>query len=244
LFSPISVLDKAWSDNPYLYNLTPSHKMQAKAFINYYQENHKDEVLVLLRDGGKFDKTFGAALKQELEKSKLKYKVVAFSPYQDWKNMIGEEKAVILHTSVSKTNMTYTVNSLLTKSKQVTLMAPDKWMDFTSVDYKFWDRLNIHFITTELGAAGNKHKEIAVDEYRRMFNGDPSEFTLMGYDQMLFGGEVLHAFGKYFPLFVTDKRFDYSNSSFNLKKIDNCFHNEYIQVISFKDGVLAPASED
>jgi ABC-type branched-subunit amino acid transport system substrate-binding protein len=218
--------------------------MQAKAYLEYIKKHHKGKQIILIRDKGHFDKTFGAALEAELKTAGIEHTVRRYEQYQTWGNLIGDKETVLVHCSNSKTKATYTVNSLLPNEKKVTLMAPDSWMDFTSVDYSFWKRLNIEFISTNLATIHNEQSKTVARYYRQDYKGDPSMYTYKGYDHMLFSAELLNAFGKYFPVFITDRKFEYSNTAFKLVKAGNCLHNKYIQTFTFEEDRLTAVKMD
>jgi hypothetical protein len=64
----------------------------------------------------------------------------------------------------------------------------------------------------------------------------------MGYDQLLFACESLDAFGKYFPIFLTDKSVSYNNTDFHLVKSANCFQNRFLQVFRFEEMAIVPVT--
>ncbi|NNJ54801.1 MAG: amino acid ABC transporter substrate-binding protein [Bacteroidia bacterium] len=244
LFSPITTAGKMWSKNPYVFNLNPSEKMQAMAFIEYFKKHHKDEQLVILRDDQRFDRSFGEALIAQLEKEKINYSAQTFNRYMKWGDILGGEKTVVLSMVQDKTNMLYTVNSLLSKEKTVTLMGSDKWLEYSSVDFEYWERLNMCFLSTNLAQVRNEMATEMTRRYRYQYKDDPSWYTYMGFDQLLFSCEVLDAFGQYFPMFLENKVITYGNSSFNMTMTDNCFHNKYLQIFQYKDKEIITIPQD
>ena len=242
LFSPITTNYTVWSENPYLFNLNPSDKLQAQAFIRYFKKYHRGEKLVLLRDGKKFDLGFGAALAEELKTEKINYSLVPFSKYIKWADYLGESKAVIISTVQDKTNMLYTVNSLLGKADKVTLMGPEHWLEFSSVDYSYWEKLHVCFISTNAAEVRNKQSIEMLTQFHSQFKGEPSWFTYMGYDQLLFTCELLDAFGTAFPSFISNKVLPYSNSSFNMVMVDGAYNNRFLQLFQFREKELIPLS--
>ena len=244
LFSPITTSETMWSKNPYVFNLNPSEKMQAQAFIAYFKKYHKGEQLVILRDDQRFDRSFGAALMTELAKEKINYSSHTFGRYMKWGDILGTEKAVVLSMVQDKTNMLYTVNSLLSKAGKVTLMGSDKWLEYSSVDFEYWERLNMCFLSTNLAQVPNKSAKEMTLRYRNYYRDDPSWYTYMGYDQLMFACEVLDAFGQYFPLFLENKVITYSNTSFNMTMTDNCFHNKYLQIFQYRDKEIITLPEE
>lgn len=243
LFSPVTVIGKSWSANPYLFNLNPSDDIQAKEFIDFIKAKHPNKKLVIVRDASYFDRTFGKALVSRLNaQSSLHYEVVTFNKNTNWNAYIKEGEYLVLHTTTDRNNMNASVTSLMKYKEKLTLIGPDKWLDFTSVDYSFWNQLHVHFISSDLAEQGTPQAVEMKRKYRSLYNGDPGRFAYMGYDQMLFATELLNAFGEHFPMFVQDKTFEYSNTRFTLTNHNNCYQNRFIEVLEFKDSKLSSAT--
>jgi ABC-type branched-subunit amino acid transport system substrate-binding protein len=235
LFSPLTTMEKLWSNNPYVYNLNPSDQMKAMEFLDYFKKHHKDEKLLIVRDGKRFDKSFGKALVNECIAQKIDFSKVAYNQYLTWNDFLGSKKTVVLHTSENKTAMNYAVSGLLSRADDVTLVGSDEWMDFSSVDYKQLERLKITFISTYKAQTPNDMSKAVQKDYRMEYNNDPSWYTYMGHDQVLFACEILDAFGSYFPLFIEGKTVSYANTDFTLKKTNTCFQNKYLEIFQLRD---------
>jgi ABC-type branched-subunit amino acid transport system substrate-binding protein len=243
LFSPLTSVEELWSNNPFVFILNPSDRMQAQDFLRYYKKNHPGESLLIVRDGKRFDLSFGEALVQECKAQKISFSTVEYMRFIKWGEYLGSDKTVVVHTTQDKTNLNYSVTSLLGRAGKITLVGPDKWFEFSSVDYNQWAKLNVSFISTsKMVGVGNEQSNELVTRYRMMYKGEPSQFTYMGYDQLLFACEALNAFGKYFPMFVADKSLSYANTNINLVKTPTCFQNRYLQVFRFEDMKLVPVT--
>ncbi len=242
LFSPITVVEKLWTNNPFFFNLNPSDQMQAQDFLKYFKANHPGEKLLIVRDGKRYDLAFGKALIQECIAQKINYQAVPFSKYIKWDTYIGSGKAVIVHTSLDKTDLTYSVNGLLGKGDRITLVGPEKWLEFSNVDYNQWSKVNLSFITTNKASIAMVSGTEMLTQYRSLYKDDPSSYAYMGYDQLLFACQSLDAFGKYFPLFLTDKSVSYTNTDFHLVKTATCFQNRFLQVFKFEDLAVLPVT--
>ena len=238
LLSPISTMEEVWSNNPYLFFANPSERMQAKQFLKYFKREHKDEKLLIVRDGKGFDKTFGAALVQECIEQNINFEKIAYSGRIKWNNHLGTDKTVVLHTGTSKTSMTYAVTGLLSKADKVTLIGGDEWLNFSSVDYSQLEKLNVTYLSVNKAQIPNKMAQDLYSSYITIYNGVPSWFVYKGYDQLLLSCELLDAFGSYFPLFIEGKSISYANSDFNFQKFGNCFQNEYLELFKLQEREL------
>lgn len=238
LFSPITTVESLWSDNPYVFILNPSAKMQAQEFLNYFNDKHNGEKLIIVRDGKFYDRTFGEAIVHECNKRSVNYTTVSYNNWIKWGDYLSPKGNVVLHTSRSKTALTSVVTGLFSKANEVTLVGPDDWMDFSSVDYKQLEKLNITYLSTNKAQIPNDMAEDVYLEYTTVYKGTPSWYTYMGYDQLIFACEALDAFGTYFPMFLENKSIPYSNTDFRLIKSDNCFHNLYLEVFQLREGEI------
>lgn len=238
LFSPLTTVSDLWSNNPYIFNLNPSDEMQAKAFLEYFKKKHKGEKLLIVRDGKRFDRGFGAALVEVCIAQKINFSKIAYNKYTKWADFLGPDKTVVLLTAEDKTALTYIVTGLLSKANNVTLMGSDKWMEYSSVDFGQWQKLKVTFLSTNKAQVVNDKSRYVIDNYRLNYKDDPSWYTYMGYDQMLFALEALDAFGGYFPLFLEGKSIPYANSNLAITKTATCFQNKYIQLYTLEDGEL------
>ena len=235
LFSPITTTDKLWSNNPYVFNLNPSDQMQAMQFLKWFKKTHSGEKLIIVRDGKRFDKGFGQALVDECIAQKIDFSKISFSRYMNWNDFLSAGENVVVNTSQDKTNMNSAVTGLLSQSDRVTLVGPEDWMSFTSVDFNQLERLKITYISTNKANVPNKFTTQVIENYRSSYKDDPSWYTYMGHDQVLFACEVLDAFGKYFPLFIEDKSIPYANTNIKLTKTNTCFQNKYIQLFELRE---------
>ena len=235
LFSPITTTDKLWSNNPYVFNLNPSNQMQAMQFLKWFKKAHNGEKLIIVRDGKRFDKGFGQALVDECIAQKIDFSKIPFSRYMKWNDFLSAGKNVVVNTSQDKTNMNSTVTGLLSQSDRVTLVGPEDWMSFTSVDFNQLERLKITYVSTNKANVPNKFTTQVIENYRSNYKDDPSWYTYMGHDQVLFACEVLDAFGKYFPLFIEGKSIPYANTNIKLTKTTTCFQNKYIQLFELRE---------
>ena len=238
MFSPITVIDDLHENNPYLFNLSPSNKIKAEEFVRYFKLEHYGKKLILVRDGGRFDRGFGTALIKALEGSGINSQVVSYGRDQSWGGLLNAKSHVVVHLSDDKSKVNTSVTALMATKKEVFLFGSDRWLDFSSVDFSFWNQLNVHFITSDLAETGNARSLEMRKNFRAKYNGDPSSFSYAGYDQMLFAGQLLHAFGEYFPSFVSGHTFEYANSRLKFEELNHSYHNRYLHLLAFRNNKL------
>ena len=236
LFLPITnFIDN--EDNPYIFNLNPSEVMKAEVFLTYFKNHHKAKRLIIIRDNGFYDRTFGAALVRNCEQQKIPVKVVQYSTKINWLDIIKGE-SVVIHTTEDKIKLSYTVTSLQAHQENITLVGSDKLLEFNDVDYNQWGKLNITFLSENKSQIPNPRSNLMKINYRLDYRDDPSWFSYMGYDHLLFACEILNAFGNYFPLFIEGNEISYANMNFCMLRTPSNFQNKYLGIFHLVDGQL------
>ena len=125
--------------------------------------------------------------------------------------------------------------NLLKNKKNVTVLGLKEWLDFTVIDYPIWDKLNIHY-GTKFYIQNNDSTIIDLRiRSRYKFKGEPSKYFYIAYDEMMFFGEALKAFGSQFPKYVRDRKFSYLHNSFNFMEKKGFYENESVNLIWFKE---------
>ena len=236
LFLPIT--NSISSDhNPYVFDLNPSNTLKAREFLTYFKSHHSDKSLVIIRDKGYFDRTFGKALVAECKQQQISIKIVPYSTNTDWSKTLNGNSLVI-HTTQDKIKLNYTVTGLQAYRDNIILVGSDKLLDFNDVDYNQWEKLNITFLSENKSQVANPRSNQMKVAYRMDYRDDPSWFSYMGYDHFLFACEILDAFGNYFPLFIENKEITYSNTNFSMKRTESTFKNQYLVIFRLVNGQL------
>src|SRR5690606_21186452 len=89
----------------------------------------------------------------------------------------------------------------------VQVVGMDTWLNFRDPEMLHWEKLNT---LIPVGYAVDRQDSLYKQfytQYRANQTTPPSEFSLKGYDQMMFFGNALMAFGKFFPKYVLDTEF-------------------------------------
>jgi ABC-type branched-subunit amino acid transport system substrate-binding protein len=242
LVSPVTTVDKLWSDNPYFIQLASTAYAQAFALLNHIKISHFNQKIFVVRDGSRNDLSFGEVLVELLSnKFNIPYEVITHSNNINWENLVNSnDNIVVIQTTENTMRATTTVNSLVSRKGVVSLYVSDKWFNFENIKYSNWGKLDLYFYS-QRNDLSTKSKSGQVKRFYRLNYGTtPSEFVLMGYDQTLFLGELLNAFGKYFPLFVQDKLFKYDSHNFRLIEGNHCLQNVGISLLKFTESELIP----
>lgn len=237
VFLPMKSLFKERSFNPYVFNLRPSEKMKANRFLSYFKHQYPNRKLVLVRDKGYFDRTFGESLIQACNERNIPLRIINYATEIKWNTFINKP-SLIFHTTQDKLKLNYSVTGLQAVKDSVILIGSDNLMEFNDVDFSQWESLSIQFVSSTKSHIPNIYLNKMKESYRKNYRDDPSMYALMGYDQLLFSAELLDAFGHSFAEFISDKRVNYAATDFNFIKTSTCYHNDYLYIYSLREGQL------
>ena len=229
LVVPLKYYGKSTIANFPLFNMFPSDttvyqtlgKRVKSAYPNYHAVmvgtgNHKLDYLPLKHFSEGYGQTLPVYQANEVSNIEDKDTVVVFIPIED------EAKVRLCLNG-------------LKKRTNVKVVGLKEWLDFKVIDYPMWNNLNLHY--------GSKfyldYKDSTITElrkeYRESFKGEPSEYFYIAYDQMMFFGEALYAFGENFPKYIKNTRFEYIHNSFQLDEKKGYYENSSINLIQFVD---------
>jgi len=169
------------------------------------------------------------------------YKSVSNSPIgnvnaNNCNTAVAGDSNLLFIPTVSESEMR-TCLDLLKNKKNVCVLGLKEWLDFTVIDYPIWDKLNVHYGSKFFITNSDSTIQDLRIRYRYDFKGEPSQYFYIAYDEMMFFGEALKAFGRDFPKYLSNRRFSYLHNSFNFIEKKGYFENESVNLIWFKDYV-------
>ena len=166
---------------------------------------------------------------------------VDYKPGINWNSLMSSRDTTLIYLP---TQQSVIVNSTLghiySTKKEAVVIGEHSWADFEDNDYSFWTKLNVHLLATDF----IDYNSNDVSEFRRIYREnnltDPNLYAYLGYDQFLFLGDFLLAFGEHYNSFINDKDFRYLSSSFNFKLQNGFNQNTNLFILKFRDMKLEP----
>lgn len=240
VISPISGIDSLPVENGKLYSPTPNKNQKALRIAEYLKSEYKSSPVVLVTDGSSASLEDGKLYKQILMEAgisevRLEEKVTSWSALLDKKK---ETAVVVLSYKSSFVNST--LAQVYQADREVLVFGEYSWSNFADNDYTFWNDLNVHLVASDYV---NDTLDQVVNfklNYRLVNKTDPGVYAYLGYDQFMFMGEFLLAFGEYFPEYINGREFRYLSSNFNYKRENGCNRNTNVFLLRFKDFELQP----
>lgn len=143
----------------------------------------------------------------------------------------GKDSILLFYTGKSPASCNHAI-AQKEKPKRV-VAGPADWLNIDRVDYHvlndlyFYDAYSVPYNDTA-------YKSFRL-QYRSKYGGDPERYTIIGYDQFMFFGSALMAFGIRFPGFILDKEFNYTHRTFHFVPRGNLIENAGTNLFYYKD---------
>lgn len=230
-FNPVTLNYDVASDNPYGFLFQPSLEVigQASAeFLDKYKRNKK--CMVFMGDSRR-DSTLAANFLKKARETNLRILQVErftraesnrimsilatpteFDEFKYPKQFTLPKDSLGCIFVASDDPLIYTkvISSVETRKDSVTILGSEAWLDQTSVDFEKYQQLGTVFFAPNFVSPLSQ----AVQEFQRRFikiHGRPSaatqytDYARMGYEFMMFAGQMLQQGGVYFQHILQDK---------------------------------------
>ena len=240
VFSPFTPLDKLTANGQHFYNFGVDHKSKAIQIANYIKKAHKNDKILIVRDGKKYDKEFVPYLMDELTNKNIAYTIVNFSNINNWNALLNAENHLIYIPTAEKNVVSVSLGNIFSTKKKVEVLGEYKWVEFVNNDYKFWSTLNVHLLASTYIDYNDTLSFEFRDNYRLAYKIDPTEYAYTGYSQGRLLGEALSAFGVHFTEFINKRNLVYNGTCFEFDKHDGLNKNKHLWVLKFENGRLMP----
>lgn len=188
--SPLLTLTKSKIEDPYLICMNPDLESYADIFLKQlYQEGNSDINLVVYSGKGKNDKIIANRL------NKIKSDYPGFSI-----QCLDIDKSINYknYYQLNKTNFVwidseneYQVNSTLklladtTQFLNVHVIGNKKWLDYSAINYPLWKNLDVTILSPYFLATGTKTTHYCIELYKEIYNKEPDEYAVAGFDQAI-----------------------------------------------------------
>lgn len=230
-FNPVTLNYDVVNDNPYGFLFQPSLEVVGQAsaeFLDKYKRNKK--CMVFMGDT-KRDSILAANFLKKARETNLRILQIErftraesnrimsilatpteFDEFKYPKQFTLPKDSLGCIFVASDDPLIYTkvISSVETRKDSVTVLGSEAWLDQTSVDFEKYQQLGTVFFAPNFAPPSSP----AVHDFQRRFiriHGRPSaatqytDYARMGYEFMMFAGQMLHQGGVYFQHSMQDK---------------------------------------
>lgn len=238
IFSPFLTLQSK-STNEFTITANPTIESYGRQMARYIN-NHFDSVnIVLIHDNSSLDKSFSRAFTATLNNAK--HNVLRQHTYSRLTNPASVLSKVQYNWVIIPSKDERTVNNLLYKlhdtiqENPMSVAGMQTWLDFSNVNYKVWDTLDVHLLTPYFIDFGDSIVKVFVKQFREKHHTEPDEFVFRGYDQFLVMMYMMRSYGKGFQGMVIGEEYNgmHTNFRFNRESKGSCLENEYLNILRY-----------
>ena len=215
LLSPIYPGSGVRDDNPYFIQVNPSLASHCKAITKHALDNHPAENIVLVSREKSSEKNRFAYF----QNARAAYgkgsgdfrEMVVAQPPSDYDKMdlapyiTQGGTSVFIVPSWSDPNFVYAFLrqlNLVKHSNKVVVYGMPQWMNYSQIDYEYFERCNVHLSTAEFIDRESNEARAFINQYFNNFGTIPTDDDFKGYDLMLFIGKMMDKHGTKFQTMI------------------------------------------
>jgi len=253
LISPLNPNNKITRENPYFVQTSPSLESHCEAITRHALDNHAaTELVLVVRD-------------KAAERNRLKYFQDAQKMYKgsdsvdpikefvirdnssdlgdvDLMPLIQQNKTtVFIVPSWSNENFIYALMrkiSLVKGPNKVVVYGMPQWRDYTRIDFDYYERLNLHISSnTDYDIYDESVKDFR-QRYFESFGMPPAEDAIIGYDLMMYFGEMVSLHGTGFTQKIDGKQASLLHSNLDFQPVQRTVNIENLDAVDFYENKM------
>lgn len=241
VISPITSLDSLAKPNHKLYCTTPGAAEKVNKVVEYIGSHYKTNSVIVVTDNQAYSEELKKAYIDGFQRIKKKNVGYETTDYNGWGNVLTrDEETVIIVLSRNPTAVSTTLSRIYQTKRSVVVIGDNSWSNFQDNDYKFWDKMKVHLVASDYVNDTSAEVKNFKLNFRLVNKTDPGVYAYLGYDQFMFMGQFLLAFGEHFPSYINDKEFRYLSSNFKYEYKDGLNKNTNVFLLKFDDFELKP----
>lgn len=250
MVSPLSDNLKFVDNNPYLYQVYPSHEAQIEEFAKYVS-NYQDQNIIVVHSGDSLayeniqmvkNRIF-SYLSVDTIVNNIQFKEVVFKDsINALEHALDKEK---LNLYVLPTNNEAFVTDVVTKlntlkafGSNVEVLGLSRWQRFDNIDPEYFFNLNLALATPFFIDYNHEDVKQFVLKYRNTFRTEPSQMAIHGYDVGLYFFSLLKDYGNNFSNCIINYEIDLLQANYRFVKWYNNsgYENVGVDMIKYYDG--------
>ncbi|MBI1220973.1 MAG: hypothetical protein GC180_00080 [Bacteroidetes bacterium] len=241
IVAPFSLVNSQTPANPLAFYCSPDLESYGLAAGSYMSEHRKNARFFYLSDGSSTDKAFKKGLNVWKDSMGLKITERKIVPEMDVMPLLSKNDSITNYILLPSDNEKM-VNLALRSFKpaeeeeyRLKVIGLDTWMDFRDPEMDHWDKMQACIITAWSENSEDSSFQKFNNTFREKFQIPPGKYALKGYDQMMFFGEALLAFGKGFPAYTRDTEFMGVGMDFTWHFTGRVIQNRALRLLHYYD---------
>jgi ABC-type branched-subunit amino acid transport system substrate-binding protein len=138
------------------------------------------------------------------------------------------------------------VSAVLTRlrldSTHLVVIGTMQWQFFKNFEGDLWEKMHVHLLSPYFIDYGNPALNGFIGSYRERYKEEPTVWSFFGFDEMVYYGNMLHDYGKYFQLKINTQNTPLLHTTYRIRhNSGGCgWQNEYVNVLKFENYRLVP----
>lgn len=237
LVAPFTVAENMPIEGGLNFFCNPSLGAYGQSFATYVREENPNARIWYIGDGTKTDQALLNGLEAGFNGSSQKVQKITLAEASGKITPSDSVKQYVLigtDAEAFANNVLKTLNKL-PEGTNLNVVGLDTWMSFKNPEFNHWNRLGLIILSNYFADNNSAAFANFYQSYRNRFQLIPTELSLRGFDQMMFFGHALMAFGKEFPFQVKNTFFDLTHNSYYWQATGKGLVNKHINVLLFSD---------
>ena len=229
MINPLSNNPEVIDNNPFSFLFQPSFSTIGSAMGEYAAGQVQNPYGIILYGESEADSILAHSYREKFEQDSLKIVLmeeissgntrrvldILVSEGMRLKDVNDEEKEIeltipedsigsIFVASSDVLILTRVFSGIETRKDSIKIFGTEKWLDINTIDYSSLERLDVTMVAPTFYDYTNENFKNFRQNYTIEHREMPSEFSIIGYDLMMFAGTALKEHGKYFQLGLKD----------------------------------------
>lgn len=189
--SPLLTLTKSKIEDPYLICMNPDLESYADIVLEQLKKDgHTNINLVVFSGKGKNDKIISS----RINKIKNNYpgfqiQCLDIDKHINYKNYFKLDKTNLVWIDAENEFLVNSTLKLLADTTQfidIHVIGNRKWLDYNAINFPLWKHLDVTILNPYFLANESKVAQDCIEKYKEIYNKEPDEYAIAGFDQALF----------------------------------------------------------
>jgi len=148
---------------------------------------------------------------------------------------------VILIVSKSEVFVSSVLSQLRVATQKITVIGDFQWQFFKNFEGDLWEKFHVHILSPYFIDYENPALNNFINRYRAKYNEEPSVWSFIGFDEMVYYGSLLHTYGLHFQDNIQGLNIPLLHTTYSLRQgiNHNGWQNEYVNVLKFENYKLS-----
>ncbi len=120
--------------------------------------------------------------------------------------------------------------------KEIIMAGLMNWQFFKTIEGDLWEKFKVHLACQYFIDYKNPDVNVFIENYRKRYNEEPSSWSFMGFDELVYYAGMLNKHGKYFQrgLYMANQPTLHSNYQLQFDTKCGGWRNIYINMLKFE----------